>query len=356
MNPAVTTVAITAYADAAETILRIALHELPPPGKPADPQWVTIKNPVSTLIVNSELMLKITTNLPDLHQPKYMVVLYPNLRNLIYSLKQVRVYTPLCKLRTNFSVQKQLKGVVELLKRTFIFPSATDKLRTLIKHPKFSLVFRSPITELYRPAEKLHNKFIQLQREAGEQLFKEMDKFDQVVKFKLAKIDNNAPWAPIPEHYFQFRAPSVTLPLVLIDAFFPEVYKFGIDPLPFCTVNMVTEAASSASHPVAGCHVEICETVEEQPTVFINGIPKKLGKLQPLELELVSQSSESLFQNSSQSSLSLSPPTKKTKNPSTQTQIANLFESTQDSQRSDNLFEELEALSDSDIKIEPFEG
>ena len=356
MNPAVITVALSAYSDAAETILRIALHELPPPGQPADPKWETIKNPVSTLIVNSELMLKITTNVPDLHQPKYMVVLYPNLRNLIYSLKQVNVFTPLCKLRTIFAVQKQLKGVVELLKRTFIFPSATAKLRTLIKHPKFSLVFRSPIPELYQPAEQLHNKFLQLQREAGEQLFKEMKKFDQVVKFKLSKLDNEASWAPIPEHYFQFRAPTVTLPLVLIDAFFPEVYKFGYDPLPFCTVNMVTDSVPAASHPVSGCHVEIGETTEEQPVVIINGIPKKLGKIEPIDFERLSQSSESLFQNSSQSSLSLSPPTKKTKTPSTQTQIANLFESTQCSQRSEELFEEIEALSDSEVKIEPYEG
>ena len=159
MNPDVIAVALQAYSDAAETVLRIALHELPLPGQPVDPKWETIKNPVGTLKINSELMLKITTNIPELHQPKYMVVLYPNLRNLIYSLKQVNALTPLCKLRTEFKVQKQLKGVVDLIKRVFIFPSAVGKIQTLIKHPKFSIVFRSPIPELYQPAEKLHNKF-----------------------------------------------------------------------------------------------------------------------------------------------------------------------------------------------------
>lgn len=360
MNPTVVSAALQVYSDAAETVLRIALLELPPPGQPADPEWVTIKNPVPTLKINSELMLKITTNLPELHQPKYMVVLYPNLRNLIYSLNQVNDLTPLCKLRTHFTVQKQLKGVVDLLKRTFIFPSALGKMKDLIKHPKFSIVFRSPIPDLYQPAEKLHNKFLQLQKEAGEQLFKEMEKFDRVVKFKLSKIDNEASWAPIPEHYFQFRAPSVTLPLVLIDAFFPEVYKFGIDPLPFCTVNMVTEAIPFASHPVSGCHVETCSTDEDQPVVFINGIPKKLGKAQSPNLAHLSQSSEPLFSISSQSSIapsiSPSPPLKKVKTPGTQSQIAKMFPETHDSQDTEDALDEIDRLSDQEVKIEPYEG
>lgn len=356
MNPTVVSVALQVYSDAAETVLRIALHELPQPGQPADPKWETIKNPVQTLKINSELMLQITTNLPDLHQPKYMVVLYPNIRNLIHSLNQVNDLTPLCKLRTNYLVQKQLKGVVDLLKRTFIFPSVIGKLKDLIKHPKFSIVFRSPIPELYGPAEKLHNKFLQLQKEAGEKLFKEMEKFDKVVKYKLSKLDPEASWAPIPEHYFQFRAPTITLPLVLIDAFFPEVYKFGVDPLPFCTMNMVTEAAPFASHPVSGCHVETCETVEESPIVFINGIPKKLGKMDPIDLTQCSQSSEPLFTTSSQSSLSPSPPLKKVKVPGTQTQIANLFVDSQSSLCTETELDALDSMSDQEIKIEPYEG
>ena len=355
MNPTVVSGALQVYSDAAETVLRIALHDLPPPGQPADPAWVTIKNPVPTLKINGELMLKITTNLPELHQPKYMVVLYPNIRNLIYSLNQVNDLTPLCKLKTNFAVQKQLKGVVDLIKRTFIFPSAISKLKELIKNPQFSIVFRSPIPDLYRPAEKLHNKFFQLQKEAGEQLFKEMEKFDRVVKYKLAKLDAEASWAPIPEHFFQFRAPTVTLPLVLIDAFFPEVYKFGIDPLPFCTMNMVTTDTPYASHPVSGCQVEICDTVEEQPTVLINGMPKKLGKIDPFDLAQLSQSSEPLFCNSSQSSISPSPPPKKMKAPGTQTQIANLFADSQDNYSTGIALDDLDS-ADQEIKIEPYEG
>ena len=356
MNPTVVSGALQVYSDAAETVLRIALHDLPPPGQPADPAWVTIKNPVPTLKINGELMLKITTNLPELHQPKYMVVLYPNIRNLIYSLNQVNDLTPLCKLKTNFAVQKQLKGVVDLIKRTFIFPSAISKLKELIKNPQFSIVFRSPIPDLYRPAEKLHNKFFQLQKEAGEQLFKEMEKFDRVVKYKLSKIDKEASWAPIPEHYFQFRAPTITLPLVLIDAFFPEVYRFGVDPLPFCTMNTVTEATPFASYPVSGCQVETCETAEEQPVVIINGVPKTLGTIDPDSLAHLSQSSAPLFFNSSQSSLSASPPPKKLKTPGTQTQIANLFAQSQDPQGTVDCVDDLDCFSDQEIKIEPYEG
>ena len=346
-------IALQTYSDAAETVLRIALHELPPPGCQVDPAWVTIKNPVGTLRVNCELMMNITATIPDLHQPRYMVVLFPNLRNLVHSLNQVDPLTPLCKLRTVFCVQKMLKTVVDLLKRTFIFPDAVGNLNNLLKHPKFSLVFRSPIPELYQPAERLHNKFVALSKEAGRKLFKEMEKFDQVVKLKLSSLDKEASWAPIPEHYFQFRAPTVTLPLVLIDAFFPEVYKFGLDPLPFCTVNMVTEAVNNATNPVSGCVVETLDTIEDQPTVFINGIPKKLGKI---GLEKFSQSSESLFSTSSQSSKSPSPPLKKTKIPGTQTQIANLLGASQSTASDSQIFAELEDLADQEIKIEPYEG
>ena len=141
MNPSVISVALQAYSDAAETVLRIALHELPPPGQQVNPKWETIKNPVATLKVNCELMQKITEAIPDLHRPKYMVILQPNLHNLFHILNQVNPLTPLCKLRTIFVVQKQLKSVVDLIKRTFIFPDACGKLNALIKDPKFSIVF-----------------------------------------------------------------------------------------------------------------------------------------------------------------------------------------------------------------------
>ena len=106
MNPAVLSIAFETYADAAETILRIAMHELPPPGTPANPEWQTIKHPVKTIQINAELMYKVATNIPDSHVPRFMTVLNPNIMNLIHILNQVHPFTPLCKLRTMHAVQK----------------------------------------------------------------------------------------------------------------------------------------------------------------------------------------------------------------------------------------------------------
>ena len=350
MNPAVLSVAFEAYADSAETILRIAMHELPPPGTPANPEWKTIKNPVKTLAVNADLMIKVSQNIPEMHLPKYMIVLQPNLINLLHILNQVEPTMPLCKLRTVYPVQKNLKSVITLIKRAYLFPEATRKLDTLVKHPKFSIVFKSPIPELFQPAEQLYNKFLQLRSEAGKKLCTEMELFDDVIKSKLQILNQDATWAPIPQHFFQFRAPSITLPLVLIDAFFPEVYRFKIDPLPFCLDTTVTEEKPSASNPVSGCNVEIVDMEEDQPVVLINGVPKRLSNNSTvITAEITSQSSEPLFGTSTQSSSNPSPPLKKPKTPSTQTQIANLFSQTTESSWSASDFSQ-------EVKIEPFEG
>ena len=350
MNPTVLSVAFEAYADSAETILRIALHELPPPGQPANPEWKTIKNPVKTILVNAELMVKIGQTFPDNHLPKYMIVLQPNLINLLHILNQVEPTMPLCKMRTVYPVQKCLKTVVSLIKRAYLFPEATKKLDTIIKHPKFSLVFKSPIQELYQPAEQLYNTFLKLREEAGKKLYKEMETFDNVIKAKLQNIDHNAMWAPIPQHFFQFRAPSITLPLVLIDAFFPEVYRFNFDPLPFCLNTTVTDTNTITTNPVSGCTVEVVDMEEDQPTILINGIPKKLDtKRVTANIEIFSQSSEPLFGNSTQSSKTPSPPLKRSKTPSTQTQIANLFTQSPEASWTASDFSQ-------EIKIEPFEG
>ena len=350
MNPTVLSVAFEAYTDSAETILRIALHELPPPGLPANPEWKTIKNPVKTLSINAELMAKIGQTIPDTHRPKYMISLQPNLINLIHILNQVEPTMPLCALRVSYPVQKTLKTVVSLIKRAFLFPEAEKKLDSIIKHPKFSLVFKSPIQELFQPAEQLFNEFLRLRTEAGTKLCKEMELFDNVVKSKLKTISQKATWAPIPQHFFQFRAPSVTLPLVLVDAFFPVVYRFNIDPLPFCLEPTVTEAPPASSNPVSGCEVEIVDMEEDQPVVLINGVPKRLDTKQvTAEINYFSQSSEPLFGNSTQSSTNPSPPLKRAKTPSTQTQIANLFtQSPEPSWTAADFSQE--------IKVEPFEG
>ena len=357
MNPSVLAIAFEAYADAAETILRVALHELPPPGEPANPQWVTIKNPVKTIQINAELMIRITDKMPASHVPQFIISLRPNLVNLVHILNQVSPLLPLCKLRTIFPVQKHLKMVTDLIKRAYLFPEASQKIKTLIKQPKFSLVVRSPIPELYGPAERLFNSFRELRIEAGKKLFTEMRKMDDVIEEQIKNLDKDAKWAPIPEHYFEFRAPSVTLPLVLVDALFPEVYNFKVDPLPFCST--VTESSPLATDPVPGCTVEVMETEDDQPIVIINGVQKKLGqanfgifpKITCSQDEPLSQASAPLFDISSQSSNSPSPspPAKKCKTPTTQSQIANIFSQT--------LPKSLDPVEFSqEIKIEPFEG
>ena len=187
-----------------------------------------------------------------------------------------------------------------------------------------------------------------------------MKKLDIEIESKIKTLDKDAKWANIPDFFFQFRAPSVTLPLVLIDAIFPEVYKYNINPLPFCST--VTEAQISDSNPITGCNIEVMETDEDQPIVFINGIPKKLSTASPVisqnsQPTQFSQSSEPLFNTSSQSSNRSSPPLKKVKvpskkveAPSTQTQIANMFSQPPASTQS------LWDICTQEVKIEPYEG